>query len=38
MHQNIACLHHVWVKYNDVVALEDVNLCLHAGDFVSVID
>ncbi len=37
MHQNIACLHHVWVKYNDVVALEDVNLCLHAGDFVSVI-
>ncbi|GAK59848.1 ABC transporter [Candidatus Vecturithrix granuli] len=37
MSQDIACLHHVWVKYDDVVALEDVNLCLRAGDFVSII-
>ena len=37
MYHDIACLHHVWVEYGDVAALEDVDLCLHAGDFVSII-
>ena len=37
MHNDIACLHNVWVYYGDVVALEDVDICLHTGDFVSII-
>lgn len=37
MHHDIACLQNVWVHYGDVVALENVDLCLHSGDFVSII-
>lgn len=37
MPHEIACLQNVWVHYDDVVALENVNLCLHSGDFVSII-
>lgn len=37
MDHQIACVDHVWVRYGDVVALEDIHFCLHPLDFVSII-
>ena len=33
----VVCLENVWVQYDNVVVLEDINLCLKELDFVSVI-
>ena len=37
METEVACLENVWLQYDSVVALENVNLCLKPLDFVSVI-
>ncbi len=37
MENEVTCLDGVWVQYDNVIALEDINLCLKPLDFVSVI-